>query len=121
MSLGPIIDESNNPRYVNDKNSAKAKQILLLVWLVVGFLLTVSYKSVLLSNLVNIGYEKTIDTVDDMLNSEKVLYSPGKSMLPTLIKGDPRPKVKSLTSIMEIGDFIKARSPKKVQEGYVFF
>ena len=117
LSLGPIIDESNNPRYVNDRTSAKAKQILLLVWLVVGFLLTVSYKSVLLSNLVNIGYEKTIDTVDDMLNSEKVLCTPGKSMLPILIRGDPRPKVKSLKNTMEVVDFTKARWPKKVQEG----
>ena len=83
----------------------------------VGFILTVSYKSVLLSNIVNIGYEKTIDSVDDMLNSKKVLCAPGEAILPTLIRGDPRPKVKRLTNIMEECDFTMARWTKKVQEG----
>ena len=39
------------------------------MWLVVGFLVSSFYKSILLSMLINTVYEKPIDTVDDFINS----------------------------------------------------
>ena len=66
--------------------------------MLVGFLLTTMYKSILLSMLTKIYHEETIDTLDDMLASERRLWVTSKSILPVLIKYDPRAKVQELAN-----------------------
>ena len=70
--------------------------LLVLKWMMFGGLLSVSYKSVLLENMVVIDYERGIDSVDDMLGSGKPLFIDGSSAMPRLLKQDPRPKFKEL-------------------------
>ena len=64
--------------------------------MIVGFMLTISYKSVLRAMLMNIYYEKTIDTIDDMLASERTFMVASDSILPVLLASEPRMKVKEL-------------------------
>ena len=65
-------------------------------WLILGFCLTASYKSVLLSNMVNIGYEKGIDSVEDVLQSGKPFLVPQNSPVPSMIYKSPRKNVRKL-------------------------
>ena len=93
ISIGPIIDESIDNNYINNRSCAKARHLLLLIWLLAGFILTLSYKSVLLSTLVKIGYEKPIDNVDDLLESGKSIVIPGNTIIPEYMNNDPRDSV----------------------------
>ena len=86
MSIGPIIDESLDNKFVHITTSAKARQVLLVKWIVLGFCLTACYKSVLLSEMVNIGYEKTIDSVEDALVSGKLFVVPENTDVPSKIR-----------------------------------
>ena len=76
-------------------------------WAVAGFLLTMSYKAVLLSNIMHIEYEKGLDTVDDVLISSKPVMVDGTTGIINLVKTDPRQK------FQEINKKVKTFTPKK--------
>lgn len=96
ISIGALIDESQDHYHINNRACAKSRQLLLLTWLVVGFFISMCYKSVLLANIVNVEYEDTIDTIDDILRSDLPYYVTGNSGGPVLLNGDPRDSVKQL-------------------------
>ena len=103
MSIGPIIDESLDNKFVHITTSAKARQVLLVKWIVLGFCLTACYKSVLLSNMVNIGFEKTIDTVEDALASGKLFIVPENTDVPSKIRNGIG-NVKKLANQMKLAN-----------------
>ena len=94
---GALIDESQDERCIRKRPSVKTREIFVLKWLMVGFLLTIMYKSVLRSNMIHIKYEEGIDSVEDVLNKtdKKVLYS-SSSPARKLLAKDPREKMKEL-------------------------
>ena len=47
--------------------------------------------------MTNISYENTIDTIDDMLESERTLWVPKDTAIPVLLASDPRIIVKELS------------------------
>ena len=96
MGIGPILDESQDPNIINDAACAKARQMLLLKWLVLGFCLTACFKSVLLSHIVVVGYEQPIDTVDDMLRSGKPFAVAQNTDVPSKIRESSRASVRKL-------------------------
>ena len=46
--------------------------------------------------MMNIYYERTIDTIDDMLASNRKFMVASDTMFPVLLASDPRMKVKEL-------------------------
>ena len=76
--------------------------MLALKWTVLGFLLTISYKSVLRAILMKTEYDDTIDTIDDMLQSDKQFMLAGDvAMLQELMRTDPRKQVQILAENVE--------------------
>ena len=65
-------------------------------WMFIGFFLALSYKSVLRAMMIRIDYEKTIDTIDDMVQSGLPIMIPGNTQIPGLLKTDPRKGIKAL-------------------------
>ena len=55
-----------------------------------------SYKSVLRAILMKTDYEKPIDTIDDVLQSERQFMYPADTDYKELIDSDPREKVQAL-------------------------
>ena len=96
MSFGPIIEEVQTYKYMNDTKCAKARQLLLVTWLFVAFTLTISYKEVLIANLVNVGYEQTIDNFDDLVKSGMPMVVPANTLIPHLLLSDPRESTKAI-------------------------
>ena len=96
ISIGALIDESQNHNHINNRSCAKSRQLVLLTWLIVGFFISMCYKSVLLANMVNNEYEETIDTVEDILRFGMPYYVAGNTGGPVLLNGDPRASVKQL-------------------------
>ena len=64
--------------------------------MLISFLLTISYKSVLLSTLISISHERTIETVEDLLETEKLVVALGNSTTRIRLKTDPRANVREL-------------------------
>ena len=58
LGIGPIIDEVQVFEHMNSKKCAKARQLLMIIWLFVAFTITVSYKEVLVAKLIDIGYSQ---------------------------------------------------------------
>ena len=75
--------------------------VLILGWMMISFLLTISYKSVLLSNLISPSYESTIETVEDLLKTEKQILMLGNTRTSIRLKTDPRAKVRELKKELE--------------------
>ena len=92
-----MIDEAVEDHYFCKASCSKARMLLVMNWMVLGGLLSISYRSVLLENMIVIDYEKGIDSVDDMLGSGKPLVLDGSSAMLGLLKQDPRAKFKELS------------------------
>ena len=71
ISIGAVIDEAQIDSYITKKPCARARAMLVIQWIVIGFFFTMSYKSVLLTNLINIEYEQALDSIDDVVKSGK--------------------------------------------------
>ena len=96
ICIGPIIDEVQEYGYVNNRGCAKARQLLLIIWLFVGFNLTLCYKEVLVANLINVEYEDPIDDFSDLVLSGRKIIVPQNSYVPSLLVSDQRMSVKEL-------------------------
>ena len=84
---------------------SRARSLLVLKWTVLGFLLTISYKSVLRANFMKTEYDDTIDTIDDMLKSDRQFMVAGDTLLKHLLESDPRDKVEILAKGVEYYDY----------------
>ena len=91
-----MLAESVDKKYIYKGPCAKSRFVLILGWMIISFLLTISYKSVLLSTLISISYEKTVETVDDLLKTEKPIVGLGNSTVPIRLQTDPRANVREL-------------------------
>ena len=78
---------------------------LLFIWLFAGNVLTMGYKSTLLSTLIPIRYEQLIDTIDDLDQSGLPFMIPGGTVLVWLAASDPRPAMKRIYERREIVPF----------------
>ena len=101
---------------MNNRKCAKASQLLLIIWLACAFTLTLSYKEVLIANLVNVDYENTIDNFDDVIDSEKQLFVPENTLVPFLLLNDPRKSAKALLDKIVYYNFT-IPFPPSVKEG----
>ena len=63
---------------------------MILKWIILGSLLTMAYKSTLLSSLIPVRYEAAIDTLEDMEQSGRPLLIMRSTTLHKLIVNDPR-------------------------------
>ena len=122
--IGSIIDEAqgnhDQNNYISARKCCRARKILVLKWTVLGFLLTISYKSVLRSMMMKVEYEDTIDTIDDLLESDRILLIAGDSGLKLRFEGDPREKVRKLANKTQYVNFNLGASwevPRLVIEG----
>ena len=85
--------------------------------MVVGFLLTTMYKSVLRSNMIHIKYERGIDSVADVLKTDKkVLFARG-SPAAKLLTLDPREERRELYKRVEFYNKTGTSTPEWVAKG----
>ena len=82
-------------RWINRQGFTTRKNVILQ-WLFVGNVLILGYKSTLLSTLIPIRYESTIDTLQDMAESGLPFTIPRATTFQKLIATDPRPSVMSI-------------------------
>ena len=93
--VGLLVDAAVEDRHISIKSGFRARNLLLSVWLLTGFLITSGYKSVLLSTLISIEYEKPIDSLEDILKTDKaiIVESSTESLY---LSNDPRDSINEL-------------------------
>ena len=67
--------------------------MIILIWIICGYVLTLSYESVLRAMLMKTYHEKKIDSIDDVLATEREVFRLGEA---DIMDSDPRPKVRVL-------------------------
>ena len=110
------MDEAIMDQYICKSPCAKARKVVISTWILLGFLITISYKSVLRANMMSTEYEKGIDSIEDMIISNKQLMVI-RSMKP-LFDTDPRTKVIELSKKVKYFDFKDNRMPQWILDGY---
>ena len=72
LSITALISESLPHDWYH--NVPKFKKLLLWIWLLSALILTLSYKSNLLANLLAVAYEKPIETSEDVFRTGLPVY-----------------------------------------------
>ena len=122
--VGAIIEEAQGHQdqnnYISERKCSRARSFLVLKWALLGFLLTISYKSVLRSMMMKVEYEDTIDTVDDLLASGRMFLLTNDTSQKYLFLSDPREKVIQLrnkTQYYNLGSDVREMTPPWVRDG----
>ena len=110
------MDEAVPDHYITKRSCAAARKLLVSQWILVGFLLTLSYKSVLRANMMSTEYEKGIDSIEEMINSDKPLMV--ISSMKALFVTNPRADIKELSKQVSYYEFKNLRIPRKILKGY---
>ena len=122
FSIGAVLEESQGQHsqnnYISQRNCSRARSFLVLKWTVLGFLLTISYKSVLRAILMKTEYDEVIDTTYDMLQSDRQLMVAGDTGLKYLLESDPRAHLKALAKNVLYYNSGR-KSPENIYKGYL--
>ena len=111
------MDEAIPDPYITKRPCAAARKLLVSQWILVGFLLTLSYKSVLRANMMSTEYEKGIDSIEDMINSNKPLMA--APSMKRLFDTDPTADIKELSKQVSYYELQKLHVvPQKIIDGY---
>ena len=81
-------------------------------------LLTLSYKSTLLPTLIQINYENSINTLEDVANSDLPVLVPKSTVVHWLLATDPRPTAKRIFRKIELFSF-NGTTPARIKKRYV--
>ena len=73
-----------------------ARNGLIFIWIILGSILALAYKSNLLSSLIPIRYESTIDTLQDLEQSGLPLLILNSTTALKLVASDPREDMKQV-------------------------
>ena len=67
--ISAILGTSTPSRYFDCPN-LKTRAASIGKWIIAGFFISLAYREILLSTLVTTTYAKSINTINDMLNSK---------------------------------------------------
>ena len=90
-----LIPRRRNNKWINRRGFG-IRKTLILKWIVLGSVLTMGYKSTLLSTLITNRYNKPISTLADLHSSGLPLLIPKSTMCHWAVKSDPRSIMKQI-------------------------
>ena len=93
--------------------------VLVLIWIVAGFLLSISYKSVLRSHMIHIQYENPIDSVEDLLKTNLQVFVGATGAMTKLMAGDQRQKIIEIKKRVKHWTVEYGVRPPWVSKGYI--
>ena len=68
------VEENISRKWLNVPGF-KSRRSLIGLWMLTGFVLSMAYKSCLLTSLITVRYERPVDTVDELLESGREFLS----------------------------------------------
>ena len=119
ITIGLLLEPSVVTNSPDNMNCAKSKKLLLIQWIVLAFLISAAYRSVLLAIIVTPAYEETIDNLDDLLLTDKQILVPSGTKTSKLLRKDPKADIRTLHEKVKFYNKIDGKHPQSVLEGYV--
>ncbi len=86
-----VLVKQGLPSELFDRPALTAQKITIVSWLLMGTLLPVMYEQVLLSTLVTIRYESTVETIEDAADTELPFLQVHGTSAECLLRLDSRP------------------------------
>ena len=80
-----------------EREGFQTRKVLIIKWLFLGNIITMAFKSTLLSSLLQIRYEETIETINDMANSGLPILLPNNTAPRQMFLSDPRQIMKKIS------------------------
>ena len=115
-----LIGQGASESWLNRVGFNNSRKLLLIQWLICANFLLMGYKSVLLSSLVSIRYEDTIDTLYELERSNLPLLIPKGAGLVEPLEKDPRPIVKKIFNQSKLYPYA-GDTPDWVYDRYLIF
>ena len=125
---------TSTPSIYFDRPNFTTRAASLGKWMIAGFFISLAYKEILLSTLVTTTYAKSINTINDMLNSKVVsvtkfqkhleyklilsqleLVTPARTATEALMRTDPRESIQGLVPRMKPFPY-RGNIPDKIHE-----
>ena len=91
-----LLRESVPHHWLHLKKVPSTINISSTVWLLATLVLSFGYSGTLLSSLMTTDYEQPIDSINDLINNEKKLLVPTKTMIHASLLTDPRSSVQTI-------------------------
>ena len=118
VTIGLFLEPSVVTGSAGSMKIAKAKKFMLLQWMLMAFLLSAMYRSVLLATILAPAYEPSIDTLDNLLATKKEILVATGTKTAKLLRLDPKEDVRTLHKKVTFYNIIDGKHPKPVLEGY---
>ena len=113
-----LIPKKRQNKWI-DREGFITRKILILKWIFLGNVLTMGYKCTLLSTLIPIRYESTIDTLSDLDQSGLPLVVHRSSAPHHAFANDPRQIMKRIYNRSILHDFTGIKSLEKYLKMYL--
>ena len=133
LVISAVLCTSTPSRYF-DRPNFTTRAASLGKWMIAGFFISLAYKEILLSTLVTTTYAKSINTINDMLNSKVCslsyqqnsvvlkhiflqfeLVTPARTATEALMRTDPRESIQGLVPRMKPFPY-RGNIPDKIHE-----
>ena len=75
---------------------SRARFPLVVTWLLLGYIITMGIKSVLSASWVIVQHEKPVETLEDLLNTDRKILMLANTSTAILLKTDPRPGIQQM-------------------------
>ena len=98
LAVGVLVQE-NIPDRQFQMQRGQSRSIVVLHWLICGYILSMGYCATLLSVMISIRYEDTIDNINDLdISGMPILFGPDTPMGQIVLK-DPRPAMRRINNV----------------------
>ena len=98
LAVGVLVQE-NIPDRQFQMQQGPSRSIVVLHWLICGYILSMGYCATLHSVMISIRYEDTIDNINDLdISGMPLLFVPDSPMGEIVLK-DPRPAMRRINNV----------------------
>ena len=98
LAFGVLVQE-NIPDRQFQTQQGRSRSIVVLHWLICGYILSMGYCSTLLSVMISIRYEDTIDNINDMDERGMPIIFVESSAIGEVVLNDPRPAMRRINNV----------------------
>ena len=105
-----LIPKKRLARWIN-RPGFGIRKVVILKWIVLGNILTLGYKKSLLSSLIQIRYEDSIDNIRELDISEMPLLLAKSTSLQEYVERDPRQSMARIVKRKILFSIVRGQTP----------
>ena len=111
LAIGVLVQE-NIPDRQFQMQQGQSRSVVVLHWLICGYILSMGYCTTLLSVMISIRYEDTINNINDLdISGMPLLPIAPDSPMGEIVLKDPRPAMRRINNVTKPIPGAKDREP----------